>query len=73
MGRINRIDREAVLADRSFLAWSVNEEEDRLSFAYGAENAPLGGWRNRAVNNVASREGMNPYALDRIIRGLACD
>lgn len=39
-----------------------------LERMHGAELAPFGGWRNRAVEAVAKRTGMNPYALDRIIR-----
>lgn len=50
------------------LATSVQDELDRLNAEHGEHNAPFGGWRNRAVENIAEREGLNPYALDRIIR-----
>ncbi len=51
-----------------FLRRAVANELARLNIEHGEENAPLGGWRNRAIENVAAREKMNPYALDRIVR-----
>jgi hypothetical protein len=33
--------------------------------------APFGGWLNRALAQVAEREGVNPYELDRLLRGVA--
>ena len=33
--------------------------------------APFGGWRNRAITIVAERQSINPYTLDRQIRGMA--
>ncbi len=48
----------------------VNDEHTRLATRHGDENAPMGGWRNRAVESIAAREGMNPYHLDHILRGI---
>ncbi len=56
---------------RAFLQLSVDNEIVRLGEQHGDENAPMGGWRNRAVESVAAREGMNPYTLDHILRGIA--
>lgn len=54
--------------ERAYLKVSVDNETARLKDQRGLENAPMGGWRNRAIESIAEREGMNPYALDRIIR-----
>ena len=56
--------------ERDRLATAVETARLALEREHGAHNAPIGGWRNRAVEAVADREGMNPYALDHIIRGL---
>lgn len=59
-------------SETTYLWVAVRNEISRLEDSFGgAENAPLGGWRNTAVQRIAEREGMNPYALDRIIRGRA--
>lgn len=57
--------------ERAFLRLSVDNETGRLDAARGSINAPFGGWRNTAVEIIAEREGMNPYALDRLLRSEA--
>lgn len=69
-GRDDSTDAAHVEYRRSFLRLSVDNEEERLSLKHGDANAPMGGWRNRAIENVAYREAMNPYSLDHIIRGI---
>lgn len=56
---------------RAFLSLAVENELGRLNGERGKDNAPMGGWRNEAIRRVAEREGMNPYKLDHIIRGIS--
>lgn len=56
--------------ERDRLTTAVETARVELERRHGAHNAPMGGWRNTAVRDVADREGMNPYTLDHIIRGL---
>lgn len=63
------LDRATVAYRTAFLRVSVQNELDRLNETRGEENAPMGGWRNTAVQTIAEREGMNPYTLDRQLRG----
>jgi hypothetical protein len=58
-------------AEHAHLVASVEDELDRLNSQRGEDNAPIGGWRNRAVEIIAEREHMNPYALDHLLRGLS--
>jgi len=53
---------------QSLLAVAVEREIVRLARERGAQNAPMGGWRNTAITTIARQERMNPYALDRLIR-----
>ncbi len=46
----------------------IYAEADRLEHARPG-CAPIGGWYSQAVENVASRLNVNPYALDRHARG----
>lgn len=50
------------------LQGEVDAEMERLAKLDISE--PIGGWRNRAVEAVSARHAMNPYALDRLLRGV---
>lgn len=54
-----RLDRDELLAE-------VEAEISRLDAS--GEPVPMGGFRNRAVEALAKRYGVNPYALDRFLR-----
>jgi hypothetical protein len=64
-------DRQSESYRRALLQVRVDDEIARLEEQHGEYNAPIGGWRNRAVENIAEREGMNPYTLDHLLRGIA--
>jgi hypothetical protein len=49
------------------LANEVDAEQERLECTW-PDTAPLGGWRNTAIETVAARERMNPYALAEQIK-----
>jgi hypothetical protein len=70
-GHLRQAARAAREAARTIFADAVaGEVENLMMWQPGCE--PFGGWRNRAVTNVAEREGINPYELDRLLRGVSC-